>query len=716
MNREDSLLKKFREYIVPKDAEIQVAAFNILALCGIVVSLITAIVNASGGHWGVVGADFSGVVVSLALIIYCHKTGNYKMAMILTVFIVFIGLFTALFFIQGGYHSGIPAFFIFGVVFTAFLLDGITMVSLVLFELVWYVGLIVYSYNNPQTLNESEYYYAARVILDMVIVALSLAITMYCQIRVYRQNQTKLNDAILVTKEANRAKSDFLAKMSHDIRTPLNTILAMNELIVANTSSAKIREWVNDSNISGKLLLSLIDDMLDLTKIEAGRLVLLRKPWNTKAVFGEMVKIWKLQADKAGIDFEYRLDRDIPSFLLGDEDAINKVINNLLSNAVKYTRIGGIRFDVSYDKKENLCISVTDTGIGIEEKHLETIFKPFERGTQDVYRETSGSGLGLAIVKELVDAMNGTIECVSTVNKGTTFSVTIPQKEYIDGENHLANVINKTSVTSAEGTVTKQFIAPDMRILVVDDNAYNRKVVEGFLDPTLIKIDDVESGPEALEMIDIKQYDLVFMDLRMPKMDGTQTLARIREEYPEFTTPVIALTADIMNGIEEKLLAEGFAGFLAKPVSSSALIETICRFVPDKILTIETENKENQESADLEKYQDMLMLYGIDLRMALEYNAGSVSEFLTRARLFEEYADGELNRLSDMSSFDNYFTLIHAVKSVAKGVGAYLLADIAETVELRKDKEYAATACDVVIEEYKRVRMGLNELRQKIGR
>ena len=292
MNREDSLLKKFREYIVPKDAEIQVAAFNILALCGIVVSLITAIVNASGGHWGVVGADFSGVVVSLALIIYCHKTGNYKMAMILTVFIVFIGLFTALFFIQGGYHSGIPAFFIFGVVFTAFLLDGITMVSLVIFELMWYVGLIVYSYNNPQTLNESEYYYAARVILDMVIVALSLAITMYCQIRVYRQNQTKLNDAILVTKEANRAKSDFLAKMSHDIRTPLNTILAMNELIVANTSSAKIREWVNDSNISGKLLLSLIDDMLDLTKIEAGRLVLLRKPWNTKAVFGEMVKIW----------------------------------------------------------------------------------------------------------------------------------------------------------------------------------------------------------------------------------------------------------------------------------------------------------------------------------------------------------------------------------------------------------------------------------------
>ena len=178
------LLQKIREYIIPKDAEIQVAAFNILALCGVIVSVITAIVNAASGHWPVVGADLSGVICSLALMIYCHRTGNYRRAMILTVFIVFLGLFTALYFIQGGYHSGIPAFFIFGVVFTAFLLNGATM----------------------------------------VIVSVSLATTMYCQIRVYRKKQQELNEAIL----------------------------AMNELIVSNTSSTKIREWVNDSNITGK--------------------------------------------------------------------------------------------------------------------------------------------------------------------------------------------------------------------------------------------------------------------------------------------------------------------------------------------------------------------------------------------------------------------------------------------------------------------------------
>lgn len=709
------LFQKIREYIIPEDAEIQVGAFNILALCGVVVSVITAVVNGASGNWPVVGADLSGVICSLALMIYCHKTGNYRRAMILTVFIVFLGLFTALFFIQGGYHSGIPAFFVFGVVFTAFLLNGATMVVFVILEMIWYVGLCLYSYYHPLTLNNDEYHYMARVVLDMVIVSVSLATTMYCQIRVYRKKQQQLNEAILATEEANRAKSDFLAKMSHDIRTPLNTILAMNELIVSNTSSSKIREWVNDSNISGKLLLSLIDDMLDLTRIEAGRLQLLRQPWDTKQLFGEMVRVWKLQADKQGIGFEYELDKNVPDRLLGDQEAITKIINNLLSNSVKYTKIGSVRLSVSYDKDNILQIIVTDTGVGIGQEHLANIFKPFERGTQEIYKETSGSGLGLAIVKELVDAMNGSIDCTSVVNKGTTFTVRIRQDEYINRDEQLSKPDKTVSPMLNDSVASKQFIAPDIRILVVDDNAYNRKVVEGFLEPTLIKIDDVESGFEALEMIDIKEYDLVFMDLRMPKMDGTQTLMRIRSEFPDFKAPIVALTADIMNGIEEKLLEQGFSGFLAKPVSSSALIETICRFVPDKIMPIETEEKSMITTADIEKYQDMLSLYGIDIHMGLEYNGGSISEYMARAKLFEEYADEEIAKLSEASSPDMFFLLAHSVKSVAKGVGAYLLADVAETIELRKDSNFANVSIPVLIDEYKRVRTGLFELCQKVG-
>ncbi len=704
------ILKHAKEYIVPEDAEIQVSAFNILAVCGILVSIITAIINAvSGNNPAVVVADLSGVLVSQALIVYCHRTGNYKMAMTLTAFIIFIGLFTALYFIQGGYHSGIPAFFIFGVVFTAFLLDGAAMIVLVIIELVWYVGLIIYSYHHPSTLNTNENNFMTRVILDMTLVSISLAVTMYCQIRVYRKKQKELNVAVLAADDANRAKSDFLAKMSHDIRTPLNTIMAMNELIVSNTSSAKIREWVNDSNVSSRILMNLIDDMLDLTRIEAGRMELLEQPWDTRKLFDETARTWKMQAERSGLDLNYDLAKDVPEYLTGDEDVIRKITNNLLSNSVKYTKTGSIIFSVKMDGQD-LIIIVSDTGIGIAPEYLENIFKPFERGAQKIYRETSGSGLGLAIVKELVDAVHGKIECDSEVNKGTTFTVRIPQKESAV-KNGAGSKAGK-AVKESEGN--EQFIAPDARILVVDDNPSNRKVIASFLEPALIKIDDVESGFEALEMLDIKEYDLVLMDLRMPKMDGAETLRKIKEEYPDFETPVIVLTADIMNGIKDRLLDVGFEGFLPKPVSSAALLNIVRAFIPDKIVPIGTEKKSGLTLARIESYQELLMPYGIDLKMALEYNAGNADEFFMRADLFEQYADETISNIKEPESDEKYYLQVHSIKSIARGVGAYLLAQLAETDELRSDPEYSKEIGEVMIREYKRVRDGLGKLKKEV--
>lgn len=705
------LLKRLKEYLIPGDAEIQVAAFNILAVCGIVVSLLTAFVNAvSGNNIAVVFADLAGVFASWALIVYCHRTGNYKTAMTLTALIIFLGLFTVLFFIQGGYHSGIPSFFIFGVVFTAFLLNGTTMVILVILELVWYAALIVYSYYHPQMLNTNEYHYMIRVVMDMTLVSVSLAITMYCQIRVYRKKQQELMVAVLDADEANRAKSDFLAKMSHDIRTPLNTIMAMNELIVANTSSAKIREWVNDSNVSSRILMSLINDMLDLSRIEAGKLELLEQPWDTGKLFDETARTWKMQAERIGLEFIYDLDEAVPGYLIGDEDVIRKITNNLLSNSIKYTRSGSITFSVGMEERD-LIITVSDTGVGIAPEYLENIFKPFERGAQTVYKETSGSGLGLAIVKELLDAAHGTINCESIVDEGTTFTVRIPQKRSgVSGNGRSAS-----SDPAREQGKNRQFIAPDARVLVVDDNPSNRKVIEAFLEPTLIKIDDVESGFEALEMIDIKEYDLVLMDLRMPKMDGAETLERIREEYPDFDTPVVVLTADIMNEVKEKLLSSGFTAFLAKPVSSAELLGIILEYIPEKIIPVSIQHESRLTLARIESYQDLLIPYGIDLKMALEYNAGNADEFFMRADLFEEYADATMDNLSNPESRENYIIQVHSVKSIAKGVGAYLLAQLAETDELRSDREYSKEIKDVMINEYKRVRNGLGVLRKEVG-
>ena len=712
MDRGRKYLLKFRDFIIPKDAEIQVAAFNILAFCGIIVSIITAIVNTiSGNNPAVVIADLAGVVVSWALIMYCHKTGNYKMAMTLTAFIIFIGLFTALYFIQGGYHSGIPSFFIFGVVFTAFLLDGGAMVILITIELIWYVCLIIYSFHHPQTLNNNEEYYMTRVILDMTLVALSLAITMYFQIRVYRKNQQKLGEAIHTAKEANKAKSDFLAKMSHDIRTPLNTIMAMNEMIVSNTSSAKIREWVNDSNVSGRILISLIDDMLDLTKIEAGKMEVLEQQWDTGELFDETAKAWKLQADKKGLDFVYELSDEVPRYLLGDEDVIRKIANNLLSNAVKYTRSGSVSLTVKWNGM--LEMIVADTGIGIAPEYLDKIFKPFERGVQEIYKEISGSGLGLAIVKELVDAVDGKVDCQSVLNEGTKFTVLLPQKEVYNNEKKESEEIEENS---SERSIKEQFIAPDVRILVVDDNAFNRKVIGAFLEPALIQIDDVESGFEALEMIDIKEYDLILMDYRMPDMDGAETLDKIKKEYPDFKTPVIVLTADIMDGVEERMIKRGFAAFLSKPINSAKLYETIARFVPNKVVSLETGHENGLTLARVESYQDMFKPYGIDLKLALEYNAGNTEEFLNRAELFDEYADDNIKNLKEPVSMEGYYLQVHAIKSIAKGVGAYLLAQLAETAELRKDVDFSNEIGPVIIDEYERVRSGLRKFKEETNK
>lgn len=707
MKKKNSKLHKAISVIFATDSEIQVIAFNILAVCGIVVSIITGVVNGLRGSSAVI-PDLLGVVGSVALMYYCHKTGNYKRAMILTAFLIFMGLFTLLYFIQGGYHGGIPSFFIFGIVFTAFLLDGVSMVVMIAMELVWYAALILYSYFHPVTLNNDEKFYMTCVIMDMTLVALSLAITMYFQIRVYRKKQKQLNDAIHDADEANKAKSDFIAKMSHDVRTPLNTMLAMNELIVSNTSSERIKEWVNDSNVSGELLLSMIDDMLDLSRIEAGRNIILSEPWNTREVFDEIAKVWKLNAARSGLEFKYDFAKNIPAYLNGDESVIRKITDNLLSNSVKYTKKGSIHLSVKQD--DMLEIAVEDTGVGIAPEYIDEIFSPYERGVEEVYKETSGSGLGLSIVKELVEAMGGTIKCDSELGKGSIFTVRIPQKEVL-----VINMKAEERPLPNEKKKSDQFIAPDARILVVDDNAYNRKVIREFTEPALIQVDDVESGYEAVEMIDIKDYDLVFMDIRMPHMDGMQTLAKIKEDYPDFDTPVIALTGDIMNGVESKLMSMGFSGFLAKPVSLTRLLKTIAEFIPDKIVELDAVDEKGLSPEKIEIGQSFLIPFGIDLKLALEYCAGNTGEFETRAELFEEYADSNIANIKGQSFTDDYYLQIHSVKSVAKGIGAYLLAELAETVERRRDDDFSKEVNPLILAEYERVRKGIARYREEIA-
>ena len=711
MNNKNKKLHDLLRFIFATDREIQVIAFNILAVCGIMVSIITAFYYVSVRPELLPFLErLSGVVISIGLMVYTRKTGNYRRAMIITIIVVFFGLFSALFFVSGGYCAGFPFFFVFAIVFTAFLLDGIIMPILVGLEVVWYAIICAISYYYPP-----EYYVQTGsrvrpvdVVVCETIVSLSLALTMYYQIKMYRRNQQKLSEAIKSADQANEAKSDFIAKMSHDVRTPLNTMLGMNELIVKNTSSERIREWVNDSNVSGQILLSMIDDMLDLSRIEAGRIVILSHPWSTRKVFDDIAKVWKPNAGKSGLEFVYEMDENVPEYLTGDESVIRKITDNLLSNAVKYTKTGSIKLSVKRD--DMLRITVSDTGVGIAPEYVEEIFSPYERGTAEMYKETSGSGLGLSIVKELVEAMGGKIECQSVLGEGSVFTVRVPQEE---ADEEGLNIEDRADTEAARSS--KQFVAPDAHILVVDDNAYNRKVIREFCGQALIQIDDVESGYEAVEMIDIKDYDLIFMDIRMPHMDGMQTLAKIKEEYPDFDTPVVALTGDIMNGVESRLMEQGFSGFLAKPVSLARFLSTIKEFIPDRIVELDSVDEEELSPEKLELGQNILMPYGIDLKLALEYCAGNASEFRTKAELFEEYSDSGVELLRNPAYGEDYYLQIHSLKSVARGIGAYLLAELTEAVERRKDDAFSGEVNPLILAEYDRVREGIGKYREEIA-
>lgn len=712
MAKEKLSLKERLERLYPEEYDIRVRTFDILVIAGIIVSIVTAVANIIEGlELSMTLACLSGIIFSIGTAVYTKKTNDYKRPMVMVVVLVFVCLFPFMLIFNGGYRSGVPFFFVFGIVYTALLLDGKVAFTMITLESIIYAAVNVYSYYHPyhyETFSNEK-----LLLLDTIfcetIVSLSIAVTTYFQIKVHRKKQNELNESIKLVEEANRAKTEFLAKMSHDIRTPLNTMLGMNEMIAANTSSSNIREWVNDSNVSGKILLSMIDDMLDLTRIEAGRIEVVNYPWETREVFAEIAKAWKIQANKKGLEFTSKVDENVPEFLIGDVSVIRKIVDNLLSNSVKYTESGGFILNVYWE--DQLEIVVADTGVGIPSKYIDEIYKPFERGDRDVYKEKEGSGLGLSIVKELTEAVGGTISCRSVVDEGTEFTIRLPQRKCIDKRGNKVQEDEKPEYTDPG---KKQFIAPTARILVVDDNSFNRKVISGFLEPALIQIDDVESGFEALEMIDIKEYDLVLMDLRMPKMDGAETLAKIKCEYPDFDTPVIVLTADIMNGVEETLLAQGFAGFLSKPVSSAKLFGMISDFISDKMVILEAKEEATLSEAEIETYKSMLLPYGIDLAMAFEFNAGSISEFLTRAELFVDFSKQGMDVLENPESDELYYLQVHSLKSGSKGVGAYLLTKMAEAVELRKDNAFSNEINAMLISEYKRVCDGISLLMKEV--
>ncbi len=504
----------------------------------------------------------------------------------------------------------------------------------------------------------------------------------------------ELRAAKQAAEDANKAKSDFLASMSHEIRTPINAILGMDEMIIRESDNEQIMEYAGNINNAGKSLLSLINDILDFSKIEAGKMEILPDEYRTSFFISDLASMIAVRAHSKDLDFIVNADPTLPSVLFGDVDRVKQCALNILTNAVKYTEKGSVTFNVSYEKLSDteifLNIAVTDTGIGIREEDIEKLFTPFERVDEMRNRSIEGTGLGLSIVKKLLFIMGSALKVESEYGNGSTFSFKL--KQGVRDWRNMGNFAEsyRRSVLS-RNKYTESFRAPDARVLVVDDTEMNLTVFEGLLKKTEIRIDTVLSGQEALELAKRNKYDIMFIDHRMPVMDGVDTLNALNEMQDNLNkgVPCIAFTANAGTGSREKYRSYGFDDYISKPVSPSDLEKIIIRYIPpEKVDIVEADDADKSNGAVVTEadeaftkaYEDA---EGLSYNVALA-NCGSVDVLKDTAITFFKTIDDRLERIRtayNARDLDNYTIQVHSLKSSARIIGAVALSVKAEYLE-----------------------------------
>ncbi len=393
--------------------------------------------------------------------------------------------------------------------------------------------------------------------------------------------RVEANEAMHVSK----VKDDFLANMSHEIRTPLNGILGMDEMIIRETRESGTRKHALEIKSAGDTLLSIINDILDLSKIESGNFEIIPADYDLASVLNDVLNMTRPRAEKKGLAYYFSVDEEVPSALHGDEIRIRQIMLNIVNNAIKYTKKGHVDIQVTFRKKDtdmiDLIVSVSDTGIGIRPEDKDKIFKSFYRLDEKINRNIEGTGLGLHITKRLLAMMDGRITFNSVYERGSVFTLTVPQRivknEPIgDFSKAVSDYLNNMETDAVT------LFAPEAKVLVVDDNDMNLDVMAEMLKDTKMKVVLSDSGPDCIEKASDTSYDVILLDQMMPEMTGEETLIEMNERGILHGTPVIALTADAIMGARESYLAKGFTDYVSKPVKYGELENVLKKYIPEE--------------------------------------------------------------------------------------------------------------------------------------